>query len=228
VKIFLGYGYNDRDRWIESFVAPILRCMDFDILDGKDMHGDTLQDGVKTRIDQADLLVGFLTLRVGQESAEFNSHIWVRDELAYAVGRGKPVYIVLEEEVKYPQGILGNRQYIPLKMDAQLECVTELVTALGRRSMLRLKLEPDDDDLRRNLFRWRREAGFMLRYRVQDGNGVESGHFNARMELINQAFYLTASNVYKDGMIEVEGLLDGQVRFDSGWISADAITVKIK
>ena len=63
MRIFLGYGYNERDAWVEQHVVPILRAMSIDTVDGKDMHGEVLQEGVKNRIDIADAVIGFCTLR---------------------------------------------------------------------------------------------------------------------------------------------------------------------
>ena len=33
MKVFVGFGYNDRDRWIEEQVFPILRGMGFGVVD---------------------------------------------------------------------------------------------------------------------------------------------------------------------------------------------------
>jgi hypothetical protein len=70
MRVFVGYGYNERDAWVEKHVVPILRAMSIDTVDGKDMHGEVLQEGVKNRIDIADAVIGFCTLRQGQEQAE--------------------------------------------------------------------------------------------------------------------------------------------------------------
>jgi hypothetical protein len=53
MKIFVVYGYNERDAWIERDVFPILQALNLEVTDGKDMHGETLQDGVKERIHDA-------------------------------------------------------------------------------------------------------------------------------------------------------------------------------
>ena len=91
MRIFIGYGYNDRDVWIEQHVFPILQAMNIQTVDGKDAHGEVLQDVVKQRIDQSEAVIGFCTLRAGQERAAFNTHPWVRDEMMYALGAGKPI-----------------------------------------------------------------------------------------------------------------------------------------
>jgi hypothetical protein len=227
MKLFVGFGYNERDQWIEEQVLPILGGMGFTVVDGKDMHGEELQPQVKIRIEQSDAAVGFFTIRKGQENAEFNSHIWVRDELVYADAIHKPIIPIKEDGAKVPHGLLANRQTIPLRQDDRLACVAELVEALGRRNMLHLKLDPDTDQLRRNLLQWRRTQGFVIKYRSQDEHGIESQYRDGRLELVDQGFYLNVSDVPKRALVEVEGFLNGVSQFSSGWTSANAVQVKI-
>ena len=62
-RVFIGYGYSARDEWIEDYVFPIVKALGLQILHGKGMHGQQLQDGVKARIEQAAGVIGFCTLR---------------------------------------------------------------------------------------------------------------------------------------------------------------------
>jgi len=227
MRVFVGFGYNDRDRWIEDHVFPILRHLEFTVLDGKDLHGQILQPGVKSRIEQSDVAIGFFTIRDGQGDADFNSHIWVRDEMMHAVDSGKPIILVKEEGANVPDGLLGNRQYIPLRQEDRLACVVELVGALARRGIRRLKLAPADDRLRRNLQQWRRTAGFLVRYRTKDAADLESPYREGCLDVVDQGFYLNVCEVPQRGFVEVQGVLNGVTRFDSGWASADAVQVEI-
>ena len=227
MKVFVGFGYNDRDHWIEEQVFPILRGMGFTVVDGKDMHGEILQPEVQSRIEQSDAAVGFFTIREGQGAADFNSHMWVRDEMVHANAKGKPIIPIKEQGSKVSDGLLGNRQYILLNQNDRLACVVELVGALGRRNMRRLKLDPDGDQLSRNLQQWRRTDGFVIQYRTQDEEGLESPWRQGRLELMNQGFYLNVTNVPRRAYVEVEGVLNGATQFSSGWVSADAVQVKI-
>ncbi|HEX7185183.1 MAG TPA: hypothetical protein VF756_25380 [Thermoanaerobaculia bacterium] len=227
MRVFVGFGYNDRDRWIEEQVFLILRCMGFIVVDGKDMHGEILQPEVESRIEQSDAAIGFFTIREAQGEADFNSHMWVRDEMVYANAKSKPIIPVKEEGARVPDGLLGNRQYIPLRQDDRLACVAELVGALGRRNIRRLKLDPDSDQLRRDLQQWRRTPGFVIQYRTQDERGLESPYRQGRLELVDQGFYLNVSDVPKRAYVEVEGFLNGAPQFSSGWVSADAVQVKV-
>ena len=96
--------------------------------------------------------------------------MWVRDETVHANAKGKPIIPVKEEGARIPDGLLGNR----LRQIDRLACVAELVTALGRRNLRRLKLDPEGDQLRRSLQQWRRAPSFVIQYRTQDENGLES------------------------------------------------------
>jgi hypothetical protein len=227
MKVFVGFGYNDRDNWIERQVFPILRGMGFTVVDGKEMHGEILQPEVQSRIEQCDAAIGFFTIREGQGDGDFNSHIWVRDEMVYANAKGKPIIPIKEEMGRVPDGLLGNRQYIPLRQNDRLACVVELVGALGRRNIRRLKLDSEDVQLMKNLWQWRLNRSFLIQYRTQE-EGIESPFRQGRLEAVDYGFYLNVSDVPKRALVEVEGVLDGAVQFNSGWVSADAVQVKIR
>jgi hypothetical protein len=227
MRVFVGYGYNERDTWIEDRVFPILRCVGFTVVQGKDMHGLQLQPEVARRLDQSDAAIGFFTIREGQGDADFTSHIWVRDEMIYAISKGKPIIPVRETGVKLPDGLLGNRQYVPLDQNDRLACVAELLDALGQRKIRRVRLDPSEDALRANMWRWRNTAGFVIRYRTQNSEGLESEFRDGRLELVDQGFYLNLAEIPSRAFIEVEGVLNGEVKFGSGWVSADAVQIRV-
>jgi hypothetical protein len=227
MRVFVGFGYNDRDSWIEKQVFPILSGMGFTVVDGKGMHGVKLQPEVETRIDQSDAAIGFFTIREGQGDADFTSHLWVRDEMVYAIAKKMPIVPIKEEGVKVPDGLMGDRQYILLRQNDRLACVAELVSAIGRRNIRRLKLDTESDQLRKDIRQWRKTAGFVVRYRTQDESGIESQYREGRLELVDQGFYLNVSDLPKRAYVEVEGISNGVIQFSSGWASTDAVQVMI-
>jgi hypothetical protein len=228
MKAFVGYGYNARDSWVESQVFPILRALGFTVVHGKQMQGLELDAEIKLRVEQSDVVVGFLTIREGQGTADFNSHTWVDRELVYADAKGKPIVAIQEEGVRVPQTLLGNRQVIHLIQQDRLACVVELIGALGQKNMRRLKLESDDDELTKSIRKWLREQPqFVVRYRTQNEEQIESDYRNGRLEIVNQGFYLNVVEVPKLGFVEVEGMLGADKKFSSGWVSTDAVAVRI-
>lgn len=228
MRVFVGFGYNERDNWIKTHVFPILECMGFVVITGEDQHGQLLQPEVKRRIEQSDAVVGFLTIRDPENNGEFNSHLWVQNELVYGVAKDKPIVPIKEENVKVPEALLGNIQYIPLRQADRLACVSEMARALGRKNIRRIKLEPEADKLRKEINKWRVDQNFLIRYRTQDGiNGLESEHRTGRLEVFDQGFYLNVADVPRRAYLDIEGVLNGQIKFSSGWASADAVSIKI-
>lgn len=47
MKIFVGFGYNDRDKWIRDLVFPIIRAFGHEVLTGEEAYGDILPEYVK-------------------------------------------------------------------------------------------------------------------------------------------------------------------------------------
>src|SRR5688500_20329306 len=112
MRVFVGYGYNERDSWIKTHVFPILECMGFVVITGEDMHGTILQPGVQSYIDQSDAVGGFVTIRDPANTSEFNSHHWVQNALVYGFAKRKPIVRIRAENANVPNAVPGNAQYI--------------------------------------------------------------------------------------------------------------------
>lgn len=46
--LFIGYGYNLRDQWIEEMVFPLAEALGCQVAHGKTAYGDSLAPEVKT------------------------------------------------------------------------------------------------------------------------------------------------------------------------------------
>jgi hypothetical protein len=226
MRVFIGYGYNARDAWVKDHVFTILDAMNIQTTDGKDAHGQVLQQVVKDRIDQSDALIGFCTVRKGQENADFNTHPWVRDEMMYALGARKRVLEVRETGVKELLGLRGERQYIPLDPANKLACVTELVKAVAGWSMRRLLLVPSDGGKARRILQALTSRALAIQYRARI-NGIASQPQVGRVERENNSLYLDVIGLPPFSFIEVEGTTAGGVIFNTGWVSADLVRVEI-
>jgi hypothetical protein len=225
MRIFVGYGYNSRDAWIEQDVFPILQSLNLEISHGKDMYGEVLQDAVKYRIEQASALIGFCTLRQGQGGAAFNSHIWVRDELQHAMTLNKPIVEVREKGVRNPPGLIGDRQRIDLDPDNRLKCIGELIKVVSAWRMRRLLLVPTDQRQSRRIHQAVATDQLLVRYRTRVG-AIDSRHRDGKVEKLDQGLYLDAIGLPELSLVEIEGRTktDGII-FKTGWTSADLIRI---
>lgn len=226
MRVFIGYGYNERDEWIERDVFPILQAMNLEIISGKDMHGEVLQEEVKERIESSDGLIGFSTLRLGQENADFGSHIWVRDEMAHALALRKHVVEVREKDVKIAEGLIGDRQRIELDPKDRLRSIAELVKVVSAWSMRRLLLVPKDADLEKRIHRALVRDELLVAYRCRTGNSI-SKRKEGRIERVNKGLYLNAIGLPDNSLVEIEGSTKAEgVIFNTGWASADLVRIE--
>jgi len=63
MNIFVGYGYNARDRWIRRSCFSAHRSIWHKLITGKEIFGQQLDEGVRTLIRDSDALIGFATRR---------------------------------------------------------------------------------------------------------------------------------------------------------------------
>ena len=110
MKVFLGFGYNDNDKWITTLLIPFLKALNCDVETGEDMQGENLSDGVISRIKDCDACIGMLTKRDELKNGKFTTHSWVISELANAVTFDIPVFEIREKGVDPQPGELGDRQ----------------------------------------------------------------------------------------------------------------------
>lgn len=186
--------------------------MSIDVLHGKDLHGQVLQEGVKNRLEQADAVIGFTTLRAGQEQAEMNTHVWVRDELVHAIALGKPTVEVRELGVKIPPALMGDRQRIQLDPADKLLCVKELISAVSAWNMRRFILVTNQPKQARQVKQALTKGALVIKYRARI-KGADSKPKDGRKAA--------------DSFVEVEGSTrqDGVI-FNTGWAAADLVRLE--
>ncbi|KJU84535.1 hypothetical protein MBAV_003280 [Candidatus Magnetobacterium bavaricum] len=114
MKIFVAYGFNDRDKWIKDLVFPIIEAFRDEVINGANLKGEgTIDDAIKGKIEESDALIGFTTRREKVDHRdEWSTHRWVTDEIAHANATRKPIAIVIETGVKH-EGMIAGFQYIP-------------------------------------------------------------------------------------------------------------------
>lgn len=134
MRIFAGFGYHDRDKWVKEMVFPMIEAFGAEVLSGEEIYGQRLSEGVKRKIAHADALIGFLTRRGDPADAGiWDTHRWVTDELAVAMKARLRLLVleVREKGVSDQGGILGDRQRIEYDEVTPDRCPIELVKAIG-------------------------------------------------------------------------------------------------
>lgn len=63
MRVFVGYGYNQRDQWVDDYVLPLLVAFGCEVVHGKAVYGGALPDEVIMAIRTSDAAIGFTTRR---------------------------------------------------------------------------------------------------------------------------------------------------------------------
>src|SRR5712691_7889521 len=169
MKVFVAYGFNARDGWIERTIPLLIEAFGSEPVDGRELEGQVITDGVRELIRNSDALIAFFTQREKIGEDKWSSHPWVRDELGCALENHKQVLEIYENGVTREAGMAGkDRQFLPYKEEERVDCVVNIVRVLGRwhrRGARRFQLVPDAV-IRPHLSK----QYFRCRYRVMEGN----------------------------------------------------------
>jgi len=135
MKIFVGYGYNERDRWVEDLVFPLIEAFGDRPVSGQEISGQDLNDGVRGLIKECDALMGFATRRGDpDQNGQWKTHRWVTDELATANAQSPRIpFVEIREAGVDPQlGIGTGKAYIRYDERERDRCLLNLVQTIFR------------------------------------------------------------------------------------------------
>ena len=227
MKVFIAYGYNERDNWIKELVFPMIRAFSDEVVTGEEMQGEQITDAVRERIKHSDALIGFATRR-GEPHGEnrWPTHRWVTDEIAVALASGKPVVEVREEGVDDQGGAVGDRQRIDYKESERDRCLVELVKTIGRwhsRGSVRLKLLPEE--CVHELFPLHRKPDLNCSYRLLI-DGEESDKIPMKIRPITGGLFAEATNVPERALIQIDIEYHGKHWFSS-FESTDSLGIHL-
>jgi hypothetical protein len=203
MKIFVAYGYNERDKWIEQMVFPIVKAFGSDVETGELTYNDTIPESVRSKIRRSDALIGFTTRRTTQDNAVWQTHRWVIEEIAAAATLGKRVVEVRETNVEQQGGLTQGNQRIEYDENARDKCLVEIVKAFGvwhNTDTVQIQLLPEgtaNDDLRPLL-----EQGLSCEYVVKIGNYEESP-VSTKIEGIKGGLFINVQQLDRDALIRI-------------------------
>jgi hypothetical protein len=111
MKVFVGFGYNDNDKWIKELIIPFIEVLGCEVVTGEEIQGEKLSDGVKAKVKECDACIGFLTKRgAANANGIFSTHWWVIEEMAVAFASNIRVFPIREKGIDPQNGINGDVQ----------------------------------------------------------------------------------------------------------------------
>jgi hypothetical protein len=204
MKIFVAYGYNERDTWVPALVFPIVRAFGDEVVTGEELQGDQITDEVIRQIRQSDALLAFVTRRQKIDETRWTTHRWVTDEISQALAFKIPVAEVRELGVDEQGGIAGDRQRITYNETEREKCLVEIVKTIGKwhaNNTVKLQLLPDEcvQAIRPLL----RSRSLRCTYQILDSDGDLSDEIPASILPITGGLFVHVRNVPRMSLIQI-------------------------
>lgn len=225
MKIFVAFGYNERDKWIKEMVYPVIRAFGDEVETGEEIYGQTLPEGVKEQIRKCQAIIAFLTRRPDEGgNLTGSTHWWVLQELAIAAERNLLILPVREDGLEGQQGITGNLQWIDYKPPERDLCLLEIVKALGKwhsASAVRLQLMPEQCTM--ELRALLKQADFRARYQLLR-DGEEGPLVDTKVVPITGGLFVDVKTVPRDALVRLHISCQGH-SWSSDYESMDSIGI---
>jgi hypothetical protein len=207
MKIFVAYGYNQRDKWIEDLVFPIIRAFSADVETGETTYDGSIPESVKNKIRRSDALIAFTTKRNPQDDNDKLTHRWVIEELAIATAvessLKKRTVEVREKGVDEQGGITHANQRIVYDEAERDKCLVEIVKAVGvwqSGNLVRVQLLPEA--IRTDLRLLLRDEGLVCKYRVRSGNFTDA-YVETEIEKIGNGLFVHIPQPKSDELVQI-------------------------
>jgi len=227
MKVFVGYGYNDRDKWIEGYVFDLIRAFGGEPVTGKEVYGQQLEDGVRQQLTNCDAVLAFTTRRKRIANGKYTTHQWVTDEIITAIDAKLPYVEIRETCVDRQPGMPGGRQYIPYDPAATAACLVEIAKALGKwRQHLPVKLQLLPEAVTQAIRSHIGKPGFRCTYRIYQ-NGVESAAHETNVIRFKGGLFVAVSGLGPLALVQVSLEAAGK-KWVSDYESVDSVSVELR
>jgi len=138
MRLFVGYGYNERDKWVEEYVIPLVTAFGCEVVHGKAVYGGALPEEVLKAIRTSDAMIGVTARReeIAPGAGRFRTHDWVVQELVTAHTQDPriPWVEIREDGVIPPGGMLesADTQRIDYRLEDMAARLVKIAQALRR------------------------------------------------------------------------------------------------
>ena len=227
MRVFVAYGYNDRDKWIKDLVLPLIQAFGYDVVTGENTHGNPIICTVVQEIKGSDALIAFLTRRMEQGSLTNRTHEWVSQEVGSAMGKGAMLLPVREEGLDNQEGMTAGHQHITYREAEREKCLVEIATALGKwrsKDIVRLQLFPQERaaEIKALL----KEKGFRVQYGLlQDGR--EEPLSDTKILRIGSGLYVDLKDVRKDALVQLQIDCQGK-SWSSSYVTMNSVGIHLE
>jgi hypothetical protein len=126
---FVGHSFDPKDGNVVECVTQCLDALGIQWVSGQKPKADRISNKIKQLIDGQLFFIGVFTCRYKIEAKrEWMPSLWIVDEKAYAVGKGKKLILFREKGLSSIGGIQGDYEYIEFSRDRLQDITIELLS----------------------------------------------------------------------------------------------------
>jgi hypothetical protein len=148
-RLFLSFHYDDVGRELADMVQNLVASHGLLVITGERLGGVALSQGIRDRIESCDGLICLVTERITEMNRD-----WVRDERAFADGKGKRLLSIVQEGSN-DGGMYGLHEQVRYDPQNPLPGFLKLSGIIGE---------------------WRRESGRFMRAALQPNEVAALSH----------------------------------------------------
>lgn len=228
MKIFVAFGYNERDKWIPNLVFPIIRAFGDEVVTGEDIQGEQITDAVIKEIRESNALMAFATRREEIAENRWITHRWVYDELASALAIKLPAAEIREIGVDEQGGIAGDRQRIIYNETERDKCLVEIVKTLGNwHSSVTIEMQLLPEEWVRTVRPLLRNPDLRCTYQILEKSGVMGDEIRGTILPITGGLFVRAQNVPRMSLIRIRVECSGK-SWSSNFESIDSLGIRLQ
>lgn len=132
--IFVSYNFSEENKEITAKFIDFISKFDVAILRGSEVDTISISEKVKTKIDDADIVIAIMTKDEQNDKSVWFPSKWIIEELAYALANKDKEIIRLLEKGCDPSGrIFGDKEYISFERKDLSEALIKLVEVLNKK-----------------------------------------------------------------------------------------------
>jgi hypothetical protein len=227
MKIFVAFGYNERDKWIPNLVFPLIKAFGDEVVSGEELQGQQITEAVIREIKQSNALMAFVTRRDKIAEDHWTTHRWVTDELSQAIGK-IPVAEIRESGVDDQGGIAGDRQRIPYNEGERDKCLVEIVKTIGHwHSSEEKELQLLPDACVQAVRPLLRNPNLRCTYTVLEKNGTMGEPIPAVILPITGGLFIRAKNIPPLSYIQIRVECSG-TSWSSNFENVDSLGIHLQ
>lgn len=132
--IFISYNFDEKNKDITKKFIDFISKFDVEISVGSETDTISVSEKVKTKIDDADMVVAIVTKDEQDDKGNWSSSKWIIEELAYALAnKDKEIIRLLEKGCNTDGRMFGDKEYISFDRENLTEALIKLAEVLNKK-----------------------------------------------------------------------------------------------